>query len=259
MKNLWFILISLIIVGCTTPASQATPLNDESMLLSVLWTQTSAEYQALAHQAYNLAHLRLDASLTRPHSKPLAIIADIDETVLNNTFYNAKEILVKQHYPDDFYAWIDSARGLAIPGALKFTTYAASKGVTIFYVTNRRTRGAEGTIRNLRKLGFPNADSAHVLMKTNTSSKEPRRQRIMADYDVVLLLGDNLVDFIDAGKASVAERSALVDEHRDDFGNRFIILPNPMHGSWKKALYNFKTNLTPEDIRKQYLSHLQTF
>lgn len=259
MKKILLLLVCVAFLGCVPVSQKVNTLNDESMLMAVLWVQSAAEYEALSHQAYNLAETQLNEELQKKHNKPLAIIADVDETVLNNTRYNARDILEKQDYPDDFYRWIAQARGTEVPGASAFFQYAATQGCTVFYITNRRERGKEGTIQNLKKLGFPFADSAHVLMKTTTSSKEPRRQQVMKDYDVVLLLGDNLVDFVDAGGADLSERHDIVEAHAADFGDRFIILPNPMHGSWKKVLYEYKKGMSLEEIKTKYLEQLQTY
>lgn len=259
MKKIMIILALAVLLGCTPASRTDKELQDESMLMAVLWVQTAAEYEALAHQAYNWARIRLDEALKEEHRKPVAIIADVDETVMNNTLYNAKGIIEKQNYPDDFYDWIAQARGTEVPGAAEFCNYAASQGCTMFYITNRRERGKEGTVTNLQQLGFPNADSAHVLMKTSTSSKEPRRQHVMQDYDVVLLLGDNLVDFIDAGGADLTQRHDIIEAHKAEFGDRFIILPNPMHGSWKKVLYDYQKGLGLDEVKEKYLEHLQTY
>ena len=57
------------------------------------WQKMSAEYYALCIQAYNMAKLKIDKALINSSKEPLAIIADIDETVLNNLPYN--EMLIE--------------------------------------------------------------------------------------------------------------------------------------------------------------------
>jgi hypothetical protein len=88
MKKLLIILAVAVLLGCVPASRHAKELQDESMLMAVLWVQTAAEYEALAHQAYNWARVRLDEELKEKHHKPVAIIADVDETVINNTLYN---------------------------------------------------------------------------------------------------------------------------------------------------------------------------
>ncbi len=237
-----------------------TTLENESFLNAVLWHQTSAEYRALAYQAYNLAKLRLDEDLEIERERKRAIIADIDETVLDNSAYNAKGIVEKQSYPEDFYEWIDRAEGRAVPGAVKFLNYAVEKGCDIFYISNRRTMGLDGTMRNLKKLGFPQVEKNHVLLKETTSNKGLRRDSITKTHDIVLLLGDNLIDFDDIFRGiSIEERYSAVDKIESEFGKKFIIFPNSMHGEWIKALYNYDRTVPFEERKQKMVNHLRTY
>ena len=55
--------------------------------------QNAGEYKALTIQAYQLAQIRLAQILTQEVSeKPRAIVLDIDETVLDNSPYQAYQI-----------------------------------------------------------------------------------------------------------------------------------------------------------------------
>jgi 5'-nucleotidase (lipoprotein e(P4) family) len=83
-----------------------------------------------------------------------------------------------------------------------------------------------------------------------TASKESRRQQVAMRYRIILLVGDNLNDFNDnfAGK-SISDRKAQVDAERSQFGNRYIVVPNPMYGDWESAVYEFKFNLSEADKR----------
>lgn len=259
MKKI-FVIFLLIALFISVIAEENQELNNEHYMMAVLWAQTSAEYAALTHQAYNIAKLRLDEILQKDWQKPLAIIADIDETVLANAAYNARGVVQEQTYPADFYEYIAQASGKAIPGALEFMKYAKARGCEIFYVTNRRVRGKAGTVANLQKLAFPDADSSHVFMKVDVSSKEPRRQNIAKDYEIALLLGDNLNDFAKIyEKKSIAERKVWVEKQKQMFGRKFIIFPNPMHGAWKKALYEYRSGLSDEEQKLESLKYLKTW
>ena len=113
--------------------------------------------------------------------------------------------------------------------------------MTVFYVTNRDARLEEATRANLEKLGFPVADEPDVLLMRGErppwgSDKTSRRAHIARSFRVLLLVGDDLNDFVAAEPASVAERRALVERHREKWGTRWIVLPNPMYGSWERAL-----------------------
>jgi 5'-nucleotidase (lipoprotein e(P4) family) len=251
----------------TSSTASQTGADNEYQTAAILWTQSSAEYRALAYQTFELARLRLDADLlshanpaqrsTRRSRRSLpqtaAVIVDIDETVLDNSRYQAELVLRGLPYePESWRAWCQRAEAGAVPGAVDFLNYAASRGVGVFYITNRRVPEKAGTIRNLQKLGFPTVteDTVMVREEGSTPSKESRRQRVAERYRIALLIGDNLNDFNDdfAGK-SIAERAAQVDRERAEFGSRFIVVPNPMYGDWESSIYANKARLTDAEKR----------
>ena len=67
---------------------QANPKLQNPLLWATAWSATSAEFGALCHQAYNLAKLRVDMALkVSEREKPLAVIADVDNTVVHAFSY----------------------------------------------------------------------------------------------------------------------------------------------------------------------------
>lgn len=209
-------------------------------LSGILWQEQSGEYKALCYQAFNLARMRLEEILrTNKDSMPLAVITDVDETVLDNSPGAAKDILNGRTYSDSTWRlWVDYAKAPVTPGAVEFFNYAAQHGVQCFYITNRKEDQKEATMRNLQQRGFPQVDSMHTLMKGRSSDKEPRRQEVAKKYNVVLLLGDNLNDFDDLFfEKYVTERNANVDKIQSLFGSKYIMLPNATYGDWESALW----------------------
>lgn len=222
-------------------------------LNAVLWQQRSGEYKALCYQAFALARMRLMEKITA-HKKdeaPLALISDIDETVLDNSPQQADDILHHTTYTETRWKdWTSRAEAGALPGAAAFFQWADKMGVQCFYVSNRRPEEREATIKNLATAGFPQADTVHVQMKEAVSDKEPRRERIRKQYTVALLLGDNLNDFDKMFYRQPAyTRQNLVRDNAGLFGDIFIILPNAIYGDWESAVYNGKT-LTPAEADK---------
>jgi 5'-nucleotidase (lipoprotein e(P4) family) len=225
-----------------------------SLLNATLWVQTSAEYRAAALQTFAAAQGGLDRALANPFTKaaleetandptqPMAVILDLDETVLDNTGFEARAIRAHKTYDSKMWkAWTAEGAALAVPGASDFLAYAKSKGVTAFYITNRDVDEEPGTRRNLEQLGFPfdpNVDT--LLMKGKngwtTSDKSPRRAHVAASYRILALIGDDLNDFASAHDKSLAERTALVDSVRAWWGETWFIVPNPMYGSWERAV-----------------------
>jgi 5'-nucleotidase (lipoprotein e(P4) family) len=206
---------------------------------AVLWQQHSGEYRALAFQAYNFARLSLMERLKEVgNEKKYCVIVDVDETVLDNSPFQGHEIKKGLSFNSkDWNNWTSKGIADTVPGALGFLNFAASHQVETFYITNRDSVEMKGTLYNLKTMGFPYADKAHLLLKTKTSDKEPRRQMVLEQYHILLLCGDNLSDFSNVfyreGKNTVEQVNAA----QLSFGTRFIVLPNPMYGDWEKQFY----------------------
>jgi 5'-nucleotidase (lipoprotein e(P4) family) len=135
--------------------------------------------------------------------------------------------------------------------------------VTVFYITNRNDVQKAGTATNLKKLGFPNVSDQTLLVQTDPkiSSKEPRRQSVGAKYRIVLLMGDDLNDFSDVFEKSktVEGRVAAADHYQEEFGRRFIMLPNPMYGNWESAIYGYNFKLTEAEKAEKRRSLIKGF
>lgn len=226
--------------------SQTSTAIADAKLFASYFQQQAAEYKALCFQAYNLARIRLDQHLMQAHTKPIAIITDIDETVLDNSAYDIQQTLQGKDYESESWKeWTGRGEADTVPGAPSFLQYAASKGVTIFYITNRNEEERQGTLKNLQNYQLPNSDNQHLLMRKGISSKEQRREEVMKNFDVVLFIGDNLADFNSVyDKRSVEERNLVTRQIADEFGNRYIIIPNTVYGDWETALYQYNSNLT---------------
>lgn len=256
----WFGVTLLVLSSITNVAGQATTQrqqiadSDNYQTGAVLWTQTAGEWRALCYQAYNFARMSLDRDLAarrrtgveRRDQRQRAVVVDVDETVLDNSPYQASLILNRQTYnAATWKTWTERAQAVAIPGALEFLRYARGRGVRVFYVTNRRLAEREATATNLRRLGFPDVSDETLLVRTEASSKEARRQSVSERFRIVLLVGDNLNDFADVfEKNTVATRLAAVEANRDEFGTRFIMLPNAMYGDWESAIHDYNFKLT---------------
>jgi len=248
------IVTILLMTGCSS-TEQATNGEtveydkNEHYVMAVLWFQTAAEAQALYYQAFNLAEMKLDEALqSQTDGEKLAVIVDIDETVLDNSPCRAELIKTDKDYATCWLEWIDLAEAKPLPGAKEFLDYTASCGVEVFYVSNRFEAHRETTIENLVSVGFPYADDDHVYLREGGPSKESRRQAIAEDYQIILLLGDNLNDFADVFQDKlVPDRGTEVDSLRDEFGNMFIVLPNPMYGDWEDAVYEYGRGLTDDE------------
>lgn len=248
MKKITFLLLLGIALGFTAcqPKQEAPKQTDnEKLLFATLYVQQAAEYKALCTQAYNIGKWRLDQILAdKDFTKKPAIVVDIDETVLDNSPFEAKSIEENTSYPKYWNEWCSLARAESIAGAQEFLNYAAEKGVETFYISNRKVNLYDATLANLLDNGFPFADSTHLMLRTTTSNKEPRREVVKENYDIVLMFGDNLGDFSHLfDDKATADRHKLVKEMQAEFGKKFIVLPNPTYGAWDAAMfYGIETN-----------------
>lgn len=247
------------------PASEEVTVKDlnEQLVMATLWMQTAAEYRALCYQAFNLAEMNLDKFLASyKGDKPVAIIVDADETVIDNSAYEAFLIGQEFGYSSKTWTpWMQAAEAIAIPGATEFLNYAKSRNVETFYVTNRKMVGYEGTMKNLKALNFPDVDKKHLLLRTGSSDKQERRDMVTKDYEVALYLGDNLNDFkSEFAKKSVEQRFEETDKIKEHWGRKFIVLPNPSYGEWEASVIegNWGASATEKDsMRKNRLRRWQ--
>lgn len=235
----------------TAQAAQPAQADNEYQTGAVLWQQSSAEARALQYQAFALARLMLDRDLRANArlKRKRAVVVDVDETVLDNSSPQAELVINRQAFNSaGWTAWCNRAQAPAIAGAVDFLRYAASRHVRVFYVTNRRDAEKAGTITNLKQLGFPDVSDETVVVRTDVSSKEPRRQKLSERYRIVLLCGDNLADFSNVFEGKTTEaRAAAVDMARQKFGAQFIVLPNPMYGDWENAVYGYDSRLSEQE------------
>ena len=249
-----YLIVLLSILSCNQPDYK----NDNDYKIQAqVWTQNSAEYRALCYQAFNAAKMNLDALFffEKKYDKPLAIIADVDETVLDNSPYDGKLILNNTTYNrESWVEWGNLEIAKAIPGSLEFLIYASEKNVEIFYISNRYSEQLEATVNNLKKLGFPDAKESNVLLRGDTRSKSERRKSVSDNYEVIMLIGDNLSDFNDEFEIKLYdERSDQTDKLKNEFGTKLIVLPNPNYGDWESnGLFGGKSfdNFQKDSIRK---------
>lgn len=268
--------ISTLLTGCVvTQASRpASPVANDNMY-ATLYLRTAAEYDALTRSIYASAASMLDPALAASDSAaleqpgdfstlPPGIIFDVDETVLDNSAYQATLVAENISYSTPHWdGWVAEARADAVPGAVAFSRAAVDKGIALLYLTNRRCiqRSPGGdpcpqrdeTIRNLVDAGFPEPDPAQVYLRSAEfdfdRDKGSRRAAFAKNYRIVMLFGDDLGDFVPGAKApgiTTADRERLVAENARAWGRRWFILPNPSYGSWLDVLDNrLYENLQP--------------
>ncbi|MBL7962962.1 MAG: hypothetical protein JNM31_03870 [Flavobacteriales bacterium] len=253
-RQIWIPISVALFIACsgTQPVATTPATPDDRAVLAqhavdaVLWQHTSSEARMAFLQAYELAALKLEANLARHAERRAAglvrtpaVIVDVDETVLDNSLYEVERIAMHTTYDSaSWAAWVLRQEAVAIPGALEFLQLAERRGCTIFYLTNRSQAECKATVYNLRAKGFPMADEDHVwCMEASGSDKTARRARVASSYDIVLLVGDQLRDFDERFKDRNADYGReLVSAYADTLQRYFVLLPNPMYGTWRDHL-----------------------
>jgi 5'-nucleotidase (lipoprotein e(P4) family) len=230
---------------------QSTARNYEN-LNAVVWVQTSVEYKATAIQTYRAAKDALLLGRKDPHwtaaleqsgrfeKLPKAVILDLDETVLDNSAFRARLTASGETYSESAWSdWMKEERAGLVPGALDFIQFAVKYGVTPLFVTNRKcdpSSESDPTVRLLRKLQLP-VDPAEerLYCDDGTGDKSDRRKKCSNHFRILLLIGDQLADFVHIPAANVEGREKLFEANRSLWGKCWFQLPNPMYGTGRDS------------------------
>lgn len=229
---------------------------------AVLWQQTAAEYNALCHQAFNAAVDRVNYFQDFGSSeKPPIIIMDIDETILDNSPYNGYLTLNNKEYSEvSWKKWTSLAQAEAVPGAIQFIEHANAAGIPIFYISNRSDADLQVTIQNMIELGIP-VNEDNFYLKQEGFTKSTIRDGLSRQFEIILSIGDNLADFEEVyeRQLSLNERKNLADGMSNQFGNRYIILPNVMYGGWRDALEAGEPTGVPQPDKEDDTKFIKSF
>lgn len=245
-------------LGSASAMAQADDDIRNPLLWAAAYKQTAAEFYALCHQAYNLARMRIDLALAQhqPGDRPLAVITDMDNTILHAMSYWGYLINEGRDFFDDaiWDEWVPYNAITAVPGANDFFNYCKEQGVEIFYVTNRDQgeRTFEYALAHLHYLDFPIENDDQLFVFRTSSDKSPARRKIEETHEVALMIGDNLNDYgRDYYVQDVDERRSLMERDRDHWGNKFILVPNPTDGHWVRAIFGDSEPEPTDDNRRK--------
>ena len=272
---------ALALAGCTHVGTATAPPADtpvaavpaDDNLNAVLWMQRSAEYHAVGQTIYRAATDRLDAALAdadwdalvpgergNPSTGlPPAVILDVDETVLDNSPFQARLVRSGGEYDEVAWdAWVSERKARAVPGVVEFAQAATARGITLLYLSNRAEHLQAATLANLRAVGLPVKDESVFLglgtvvegCEQHGSEKDCRRQLAGQRYRVLMQFGDQLGDFAKIEANTPEGRAALMAALRGWFGERWWMLPNPSYGSWEPAVFGNAWR-QPRDVRRQ--------
>lgn len=153
-----------------------------------------------------------------------AIVLDVDDTSVNT--YNYEVYSNFAYNPTSNAAFVNSAAFPKVPGMPGLARLAASKGITLLFLTGRPETQRAGTVTNLADAGFPAVPDDQLILKDQTapylSSCAPscttiqyktlsRQQFESEGYDIIGNFGDQYSD-LSGGHADATYK-----------------LPNPMY------------------------------
>lgn len=278
----WILVLGMLLLGCA-PRTPSSPASHED-LDAALWMRTSAEYRVLSQVAFQGAINALERGLKDATwsalptqadrllaqaedgtpSLPVAAIVDVDETVLDNSEYQVRQIEQQTgHEPNAWDAWVSEAAAPALPGAAEFLKACADAKVTVFFVTNRDVEQEQYTRRNLENLGLISPQVVDNILSKNeraawTVDKSSRRETVADRYRILTVVGDDLNDFIWPGeRASPAARSAMAAKYRNYWGQKWFLIPNANYGSWERSVYDYEDGLSRKDKIQRKLESLR--
>ena len=259
------LLLGLTVGGCVSRPPAAANDNAQQQLteqtvFAVNWMQQSGEYSALSYQAFNMAEMAFDQSRPKAGLKK-AVVVDLDETMIDNSAYAGWQIKYHQPFTGPTWSrWTQARKAKALPGAVEFSHYVIDHGGRIFYVSNRDQQDYDATADNLKALGFADVTAQTLLLKpAGGSSNKIERFNSLAQqgYDITVYVGDNLNDFSGEPYHKLnTQRRDFVNRHQDDFGRKYIMLPNPSYGDWESGLSKEYPSASDQDklkIREQMI------
>ena len=222
---------------------------------AVTWQTASKEYAFLTESIYQQATESL-LTMSLPDT-PWAVVMDVDETVLDNSAYQVGLDRTGHSFtPATWADWVASEQALLVPGVDDFISTVFEKGGTVAFVTNRDREqdghtwsnmlaaGLSVTKDNACLMGRSSADRTSVDNQTRFNDKDLRRQQVEEGSSscfnpdgerhgtfpastIVMQVGDNIEDF-----SGVTQESADVEMLMADNRGQYVLLPNPMYGSW---------------------------
>lgn len=145
--------------------------------------------------------------------KKLAVVFDIDETLLSNYSYQA-ESTDFGYIPSLWNRWIEKAEAAPIKPVRRLLRTAVDSGASVFIITGRRENQKAATIRNLKAAGCEGFKKLYLkpvnYKGTAQAYKSALRKKIEdAGFTVVVNIGDQYSDL----KGGYAEKTFKLPNH----------------------------------------------
>ena len=195
----------------------------------VRWVRESTEYKNLCEQLFKQARIEILKTVSAKGGKSkLAVVVDLDETVLDNSQYQVERWNAGLSFTQDSWSdWVKREEAGQIAGSKEFLTAVRKKGIRVIFLSNRMNENLKPTRSNLKSLGVLDPRDLFLLREDKSDTKQIRRTEVMngtgrmkkvGPFKVVGYLGDQMGDF--------------PNDRLADFGKINFLLPNPMYGKW---------------------------
>ena len=195
----------------------------------VRWVRQSAEYRILCEQLFHQATVAILRTVkAEKNSGNLAVVVDLDETVLDNSHYQVERWKAGLSFTQDSWSdWVNRKEAGLIPGAKAFLSTVRKNGVRVVFLSNRMNDNLKPTRENLQALGALDPRDLFLLRLDKDDLKEVRRKEVtdgtgrmkkVGPLKVIGYVGDQMGDF--------------PSDRKQEFGKTNFLLPNPMYGKW---------------------------
>ena len=227
MKHSFFSVIFLSFAFTFVLLVDLFSLEEKRLPNDLRWVRQSIEYKSLCEQIYRQASKKISL-FNEISGEHLAVVVDLDETVLDNSDYQVERLKLGLNFSQDSWSnWVNRKGSTLVPGAKKFLKRIRELGIKVIFLSNRMHANLKPTKENLRSLGVLSEKDLFLLRRDNSDTKEIRRAEILSGtgriseigpMKVVAYLGDQMGDF--------------PAHHPKDLGTSVFIFPNPMYGKW---------------------------
>lgn len=242
MRQWTALLLVFATAGCASGTnmpvmtSDPSPPERASLPPAIHWSRNAAEHSAVFRQTYRLAAERLRGMAAGRAAGSWGVIMDADETVLDNSTYQKERAAQGEGFTAESWdAWVRRIEATALPGASEFIAGVRAQGGRVAIVTNRTDAVCPETRENFVRAGI--VVDVVLCRPPESGDKNPRFRAVqdgttgsgLEPLEVLMYVGDNIQDF----PGQRQELRMMAAPSYAAFGDRYIILPNPMYGSWE--------------------------
>lgn len=246
-------------VAVCVPSTQ----KDLTIQQALKWYRDSAEKIASYRQVYNMgsAYIKQWEEQYHPKSNSWGVVLDIDETVLDNSWYFYQCSSLVEDSADFSHFVTIAQKSRALPGVVAFTQWVHQRGGYVSLISNRDgsyidesgITVLQATIDNLKQqhVTFDQVILTNKKQSRHPTDKNPRFKAVingcydahemiwskkLPPHQIIAYFGDNIQDFPALNQAAT---STLIDTAHvySKLGQGYFILPNPLYGSWQVNRY----------------------